>query len=128
VILRTFGRPMVGAVLRSPELEFVAVLKAGVEPENAASRRCLEAAGFRLRVTEPDFEVMLYYSARRAAKFAQIPHGHQRRRPGEPTSSTLTDPTGDSSCGARSTRLLAVANRWQNTSGGSLASSQKAPK
>lgn len=46
-----------------PELRFVELFEAGVEPVNFASRRCLEAAGFRLRSDQPDFEGMLYYRA-----------------------------------------------------------------
>ena len=49
-------------MLRS-ELAHVQLFEAGVEPENVASRRCLEAAGFRLRSDQPDFEGMLYYRA-----------------------------------------------------------------
>ena len=39
----------------------------GVEPENVACRRCLEAAGFSMRSPEPDYEGMLYYRAARPA-------------------------------------------------------------
>jgi len=54
---RTYGQP---------ELRYVELFEAGVEPENTASRRCLEAAGFHLRSEQPDYEGMLYYRARRA--------------------------------------------------------------
>ncbi len=63
---RGLCRAMLGALMRRPELRPVAVFEAGVEPTNVASRRCLEAAGFRLRSREPDFEGMLYYRAWRA--------------------------------------------------------------
>jgi RimJ/RimL family protein N-acetyltransferase len=57
------GRAMIDALMRQPELSFVELFEAGVELENAASRRCLEAAGFRLRSGRPDCEGMLYYEA-----------------------------------------------------------------
>ena len=57
---------MITALMRRPELRFVEVFEAGVEPENTASRRCVEAAGLRLRSKQVDFEGMLYYRARRA--------------------------------------------------------------
>ncbi len=62
---RGLGRAMITAVTHRPELRFVELFEAGVEPENTASRRCLEAAGFHLRSQWPDFEGMLYYRARR---------------------------------------------------------------
>ena len=57
------GRAMIATLTDQPELRLVELFEAGVEPENIASRRCLEAAGFRLRSVEPDFEGMLYYRA-----------------------------------------------------------------
>jgi hypothetical protein len=57
---------MINALTRWRELRFVELFEAGVAPENAASRRCLEAAGLHLRSQWPDFEGMLYYRARRA--------------------------------------------------------------
>ncbi len=57
------GRAMIAALLDRPELQAVELLEAGVDPENMASRRCLEAAGFRLVSEAPDFEGMLYYRA-----------------------------------------------------------------
>jgi RimJ/RimL family protein N-acetyltransferase/ketosteroid isomerase-like protein len=63
---RGLGRAMIAALLARPELQAVELFEAGVEPENIASRRCLEAAGFRLRSQEPDFEGMLYYRVWRA--------------------------------------------------------------
>jgi RimJ/RimL family protein N-acetyltransferase len=62
---RGLGRAMITALMRRPELRFVELFEAGVEPENLASRRCLEAAGFRPRSQQPDFEGMLSYRARR---------------------------------------------------------------
>ena len=61
------GRAMINALMRQPELSFVELFEAGVEPENTASRRCLEAAGFRLRSGQPDCEGMLYDGAEPAA-------------------------------------------------------------
>ena len=57
------GRAMIAALLDRPELQAVNVFEAGVEPENIASRRCLEAVGFQPLSEEPDFEGMLYYRA-----------------------------------------------------------------
>ncbi len=56
-----FGRAMIAALRRRPELSDVDLFEAGVEPQNVASRRCLEAAGFVLRSASPDFEGMLQY-------------------------------------------------------------------
>lgn len=60
------GRAMITALTHQPEQDFVEVFEAGVEPENTASRGCLQAAGFRPRSTEPDIEGMLYYRSWRA--------------------------------------------------------------
>jgi hypothetical protein len=57
---------MITALTRQPELRFVELFEAGVEPDNTASRRCVEAAGFHLPSLEPDCEGMLYYRAFRA--------------------------------------------------------------
>jgi GNAT superfamily N-acetyltransferase len=63
---RGLGRTIIQALLRQPELRFIELFEAGVEPENVASPRSLEAVGFDLRSEEPDFEGMLYYRAWRA--------------------------------------------------------------
>lgn len=60
------GRAMITALMQRPELRFVELFEAGVEPENVASGRCLDAAGCRVRSQQPDCEGMLYYTARRA--------------------------------------------------------------
>jgi ribosomal protein S18 acetylase RimI-like enzyme len=60
---RGLGRAMITALMRRPELRFVELFEAGVEPENTASRRCLEGAGFHPRSKQPDCEGMLYYRA-----------------------------------------------------------------
>lgn len=52
---------MIRALIDHPDLHNVALFEAGVDPENHASRRTLEAAGFHLRSSEPDCEEMLYY-------------------------------------------------------------------
>ena len=64
---RGLGRAMIVAVMGRPELRSVALFEAGVEPENTASRRCLQAAGFHLRSARPDLEGMLCYRAWRHA-------------------------------------------------------------
>jgi ribosomal protein S18 acetylase RimI-like enzyme len=60
---RGVGRVMIAALLARPELAFVELFEAGVEPENVACRRCLERAGFYVHSPEPDYEGMLYYRA-----------------------------------------------------------------
>jgi hypothetical protein len=54
---------MSAALLARPELAFVELFEAGVEPDNVACRRCLKAAGFCVHSPEPDCEGMLYYRA-----------------------------------------------------------------
>ena len=58
---RGLGRAMIAAMLARSELRDAELFEAGVDPRNAASRRCLEAAGFELRSERPDVEGMLYY-------------------------------------------------------------------
>lgn len=58
---RGFARAMITALIRRPELRSIELFEAGVEPDNLGSRKCLEAAGFRLRSVQVDFEGMLYY-------------------------------------------------------------------
>ena len=67
---RGVGGAMIAALLARPELAFVELFEAGVETENVACRRCLEAAGFCMRSPEPDYEGMLYYRAARPAEGA----------------------------------------------------------
>lgn len=64
---RGVGRVMIAALLARPELAFVELFEAGVEPENVACRRSLEKAGFRVRSPGPDYEGFLYYRAARPA-------------------------------------------------------------
>jgi RimJ/RimL family protein N-acetyltransferase len=65
---RGIGRRMIAALLARPELAFVELFEAGVEPENVAGRRCLERAGFWPHAPEPDYEGFLYYRAARPAR------------------------------------------------------------
>lgn len=58
---RGLGRATIAAMLARSELRGVELFEAGVEPRNTASRRCLEAAGFRPSSERPDSEGMLYY-------------------------------------------------------------------
>jgi GNAT superfamily N-acetyltransferase len=60
---RGVGRVMIAVLLARPELAFVALFEAGVEPENVACCRCLGAAGFRVHSPGPDCEAMLCYRA-----------------------------------------------------------------
>jgi RimJ/RimL family protein N-acetyltransferase len=62
---RGLGRVIIAKLFDRPELRLVELFEAGVERENIASRRCLEAAGFEPHTVEPDFEGMLYYRAKR---------------------------------------------------------------
>lgn len=58
---RGLGRAMIAAMIARSELGDVELFEAGVEPQNAASRRCLEAAGFEPGSERTDTEGMLYY-------------------------------------------------------------------
>jgi RimJ/RimL family protein N-acetyltransferase len=58
---RGLGRAMIAAMIARPELRDVELFEAGVEPQNTASRHCLEAAGFEPGSARPDVEGMLYY-------------------------------------------------------------------
>jgi RimJ/RimL family protein N-acetyltransferase len=63
---RGLGRAMIAAMVARSELRHVELFEAGVEAQNTASRRCLQAAGFELGSERPDVEGMLYYRVRRA--------------------------------------------------------------
>jgi RimJ/RimL family protein N-acetyltransferase len=67
---RGVGRVVIAALLARPELAFVELFEAGVEPDNLACRRCLERAGFCVCSPEPDYEGMLDYRAARLAEGA----------------------------------------------------------
>jgi hypothetical protein len=62
---------MIAALLARPELAFVELFEAGVEPDNLACRRCLEGAGFCVRSPETNCEGMLYIRAARPAEGAR---------------------------------------------------------
>ncbi len=64
---RGLGRAMIAAMVARSELRDAELFEAGVEPQNTASRRCLEASGFELGSERPDFEGMLYYRVWRRA-------------------------------------------------------------
>lgn len=64
---------MIRALIDHPDLSTVELFEAGVEPENHASRRTLEAAGFHLRSPEPDCEEMLYYELWPPGRRATLP-------------------------------------------------------
>jgi RimJ/RimL family protein N-acetyltransferase len=57
------GAGMINALTRHADLRGVELFEAGVEPDNLASQRCLQNAGFTRRSEQPDFEGMLYYRA-----------------------------------------------------------------
>ena len=63
---RGFGRAALLAAIAAPEVADVVVFAAGVEPDNVASRRCAESAGFRLDDPEPDWEDIIHYVHRRS--------------------------------------------------------------
>lgn len=56
-----YGRAAITAVVNHHEVADIEVFYCGVDAGNHASRRCAEAAGFRLTEREPDFEGTLYY-------------------------------------------------------------------
>jgi RimJ/RimL family protein N-acetyltransferase len=60
---RGLGGAMIKALTERPEVRFVELFEAGVEPGNTACRRCLESIGFRLRSKLLDCEGLLYYRA-----------------------------------------------------------------
>jgi RimJ/RimL family protein N-acetyltransferase len=58
---RGLGRAVVQAMCEQPAVAQVRLFGAGVDPDNIAVRRCLEATGFRLHAEAPDWEGMLSY-------------------------------------------------------------------
>lgn len=56
-----WGLASIRALLANPDLAYAQVVKAGIEPENTASRRLFSRAGFRPEFSEPDWEGMLTY-------------------------------------------------------------------
>lgn len=63
---RGYGRAILLALPRRPEVAAVRLFVAGIEPDNLASIRCCEAAGFVTERAGPDWEGMVYYSKERA--------------------------------------------------------------
>jgi RimJ/RimL family protein N-acetyltransferase len=64
---RGFGRRIIQALLARSELEATEVVRAGIEPENAASVRCFTAAGFTAEADTPDDEGIVYFRRPRRA-------------------------------------------------------------
>ncbi|MFC7534858.1 GNAT family N-acetyltransferase [Actinoplanes sp. GCM10030250] len=60
-----YGTATLRAIVNAPEMADVVVFAAGIEPENVASVRCAEAAGFLRDDPEPDFEGIVHYVLRR---------------------------------------------------------------
>lgn len=56
-----WGRRALRALIDSPEVEGLERLFAGIEPENVASVRCFEGAGFTPTSREPDHEGIIYF-------------------------------------------------------------------
>jgi RimJ/RimL family protein N-acetyltransferase len=64
---RGYGRAVLQAVFEHPETAEVEIFFLGIDADNHASRRCAEAAGFRLPDLVPDHEDVLYYRHDRSA-------------------------------------------------------------
>lgn len=62
---RGIGRAALRAVVAAPEVADVRLFVAGIDADNAVSRRCAEAAGFRPDDPEPDREDTVYHLRRR---------------------------------------------------------------
>ncbi len=60
-----FGTAALLAVVGAPEVADVVVFAAGIEPDNTASVRCAEAAGFHPDGPEPDWEGIVHHLRRR---------------------------------------------------------------
>ncbi|MCY1138446.1 GNAT family N-acetyltransferase [Actinoplanes sp. Pm04-4] len=60
-----YGTAALLAMMEHPDLADVVVFKAGIEPENVASTRCVTGAGFRPDDPEPDFEGIVHHRLRR---------------------------------------------------------------
>jgi RimJ/RimL family protein N-acetyltransferase len=61
---RGYGRAILRALVEQPELAAVRLFEATAEPDNPASIRCLEAAGFARTADAPDDEGMLGFVLR----------------------------------------------------------------
>ncbi|MCA2219412.1 GNAT family N-acetyltransferase [Jidongwangia harbinensis] len=62
---RGFGRAALLAAVGAPEVRDVILFALGIEPDNVASRRCAESAGFRPDDPEPDWEDIVHHLLRR---------------------------------------------------------------
>lgn len=60
-----YGAATLRAAIDHPDVAHIRLFFGGIEPDNVASIRCAERAGFRCLRPEPDFEGMLYYSLER---------------------------------------------------------------
>ncbi len=67
-----YGQATIRALLAHPGLAHVPVVKAGIEPENIASRRLVESAGFRPESDEPDWEGILNYHLERTGEKSRM--------------------------------------------------------
>lgn len=56
-----WGRRALRTLIDSTEVEGLERLFAGMEPENVASVRCFEGAGFTPMSREPDYEGIIYF-------------------------------------------------------------------
>ena len=56
-----YGKRILATALAAPEVADIDVWEAGVEPDNAASRRCLEAIGFTEQGRDPEWPDYLRY-------------------------------------------------------------------
>jgi RimJ/RimL family protein N-acetyltransferase len=60
-----FGRAALTALVAAPEVADVVIFAAGIEPDNVASVRCAESAGFVPDGAGPDWEGIAHYLLRR---------------------------------------------------------------
>ena len=56
-----YGKRILATALAAPEVADIDVWEAGIEPDNAASRRCLEAIGFTDQGRDPEWPDYLRY-------------------------------------------------------------------
>jgi RimJ/RimL family protein N-acetyltransferase len=57
-----YGKRILRALLEREEVAQLLRLEATIEPDNTASLRCFESAGFRQQGTEPDAEGFLHFA------------------------------------------------------------------
>lgn len=56
-----YGKRILARALAAPEVADIDVWEAGIEPDNTASRRCVEAIGFTAQGRDPDWPDFLRY-------------------------------------------------------------------